>query len=41
MVHTAAWGMGEVLIVSGDQVEMQMVVFQHPNKIRGDSLPLS
>lgn len=43
---TAKWsalllGDGEIFIVSGDQVEMQMVVFQHPNKIRGDKLPLS
>ena len=34
-------GDGEVFIVSGDQVEMQMVVFQHPTKIRGDSLLFS
>lgn len=34
-------GDGEVFIVSGDQVEIQMVVFQHPTKIRGDSLPFS
>lgn len=34
-------GDGKVYIVSGDQVEMQMVVFQHQTKIRGDSLPFS
>lgn len=33
-------GDGEIFIVSGNQVEMQMVVFQHPNKIRGDNLLL-